>query len=366
MNTAWLQTLMAGPSQTPGKSIANASMAGASATTRTSNNVTNAYGIQPQVIACIQNASASTGMDFSYLMAQAARESSFDPNAKATTSSAHGLYQFVEQTWLSVFKDHGGEYGYGDLASKITTDADGHMVVSDPSVKKQILALRKDPQLSAEMAAEHASDNQAIMQKKLGRPVTGTDLYLAHFLGVQGATKFLRNMKSDPGAAAADLFPAAAEANERVFYKDDGSAKSLAEVYQTFGKKISADMAAFRKFQSTDSNGAVQQAQNATGTAAMPRTHSAVVVDDTLVTGTPSTQMAQLFQRSQAPVQSRINVNNVNRIAAFGQVNPGGVLSPAMLMTLAGLPTVSNGSGDQQKDDDRARRDGLRLGTFIG
>jgi len=364
MNTAWLQTLMSGPSQTAGKSIANSSQASTSLG-RNTNNLSNAYGIQPQVIACIQNASASTGMDFSYLMAQAARESSFDPNAKATTSSAHGLYQFVEQTWLSVFKDHGADYGYGDLASKITTDSDGRMVVSDPAVKKQILALRKDPQLSAQMAAEHASDNQAIMEKKLGRRVTGTDLYLAHFLGVQGATKFIRNMQSDPGASAADLFPAAADANNRVFYKDDGSAKSLAEVYQTFGKKISADMAAFRKFQSTDTT--VQQAQNTTGGTTSVKPQTAVVVGDALITGKPSTQMAQLFQRDQAPVQSRINVS---RAAAFGQVNPGGVLSPIMLMTLAGMPTASTGSDssndDSTKNGTRPLWDGMGLGTFIG
>lgn len=364
MNTAWLQTLMAGPSQVTGKSIANTTAASATTTVARagSNTITAAnYGIQPQVVACIQNASASTGMDFSYLMAQAARESSFDPNAKATTSSAHGLYQFVEQTWLSVFKDHGAEYGYGNLASKITTDADGRMVVSDPGLKKQILALRKDPQLSAQMAAEHASDNQAIMQKKLGRPVTGTDLYLAHFLGVQGATKFLRNMKTDPTASAADLFPAAAGANNRVFYKDDGSAKSLAEVYQTFGKKISADMAAFRKFQSTDGSSAVQQAQNA-GSPTATWSRSATVVGDKLISGTSNPQMAQLFQRDKTPAANGISGNR----AVFGQTNPGGVLSPIMLMTLAGLPTASENADAGSNDGRRPLWDQMGLGTFIG
>jgi hypothetical protein len=357
MNTAWLQTLMAGPSQISTKSIASSNTQSTASQVRGGNNTVTAanYGIQAQVVACIQNASASTGMDFSYLMAQAARESSFDPNAKATTSSAHGLYQFVEQTWLSVFKDHGAEYGYGELASKISTDADGHMVVKDPAVKKQILALRKDPQLSAEMAAEHASDNQAKMEKKLGRPVTGTDLYLAHFLGVQGATNFLRNMKSDPNQSAADLFPAAAEANNRVFYKDDGSAKSLSEVYQTFGKKISADMAAFRKFQSTDGNGGTMQALN---------TGSAVVSGDTLVTATPSTQMAQLFQRDNTTTRTTA----VGDRAAFGQINPGGVLSPVMLMTLAGLPNIgdSGDRSDSQSTVNAKRWDQMSLGTFIG
>lgn len=364
MNTAWLQTLMAGPSQLAGRSIANGSNAAASSQGR-GNTITAAnYGIQPQVVACIQNASASTGMDFSYLMAQAARESSFDPNAKATTSSAHGLYQFVEQTWLSVFKDHGGQYGYGELASKISTDSDGHMVVQNAALKKQILALRKDPQLSAEMAAEHASDNQAIMEKKLGRQVTGTDLYLAHFLGVQGATKFLRNMRSDPNSSAADLFPAAADANNAVFYKDDGSAKSLTEVYQGFGKKIGADMAAFRKFQQTDGNNVVLQAQN-TGTR-LSHTGSGrsgtAMTGDALATGSATTKMAQLFRHNYITMQNNLAINS----AICGQTNPGGVLSPSMLMTLAGLPTISD-DNDTKKSTDGTRPfwDQMNLGTFI-
>ena len=382
MNTAWFQTLMAGPSQTTAKSIANSgtgSTSGQTATqARSGSNTINAasYGIQPQVVACIQNASTSTGMDFSYLMAQAARESSFDPNAKASTSSAHGLYQFVEQTWLSVFKDHGADYGYGDLASKISTDADGHMVVKDANLKKQILGLRKDPQLSAEMAAEHASDNQAKMEKKLGRPVTGTDLYLAHFLGVQGATKFLRNMQSDPNASAADLFPAAADANNRVFYRDDGSAKSLAQVYQTFGKKISADMAAFKKFENTTGKDAVMQAQNVNNGLTPARNNlglgNATLMGDTLVTARPSTQIAQSFQRSTDTMRSQLISDQV----AFGRTNPGGILSPIMLMTLAGQPatgddesgaTTQSATGQNQaRTTIRPQLDQLSLGTFIG
>ena len=112
--------------------------------------------IQPEVLASIQQASANTGVDFSYLMAQASRESSFDPGAKASTSSATGLYQFVEQTWLGTFKEHAAEYGYGDLADKITKRSDGRFTVADPQARKEILDLRKDPTLNAALAAELA------------------------------------------------------------------------------------------------------------------------------------------------------------------------------------------------------------------
>ena len=89
------------------------------------------YNIRADVLNGIQQASANTGVDFSYLMAQAAKESGFNPEAKAKTSSASGLYQFVEQTWLSVVRKHGAEYGLGDMASKIKIADDGKLVVAD-------------------------------------------------------------------------------------------------------------------------------------------------------------------------------------------------------------------------------------------
>ncbi len=351
MNTAWLHTLMAGPSPLAGTSIANGSQTGTSGNlNRTGRNNGATNGIQPDVVACIQKASASTGVDFSYLMAQAARESSFDPNAKAKTSTAHGLYQFVEQTWLSVFKDHGASYGYGDLAAKITTDANGRMVVKDPAVKKEILNLRRDPQLSSEMAAEHAADNQDKMEKKLGRSVTGTDLYLAHFLGVQGALKFLGNMKSEPNAAAADLFPAAADANSKVFYHDDGSAKSLSEVYNTFGKKISADMAAYRGMESTDTTTLASNTQNDSGT-----------VSDAAGSHSLRAQLAQLFNPDSGSLRGTLSGDR----AVFGHTNPGGVLSPVMLMTLAGLPTAGETSNDSTGNKEKPRWTQNVSGAFV-
>ncbi|TXH38143.1 MAG: lytic transglycosylase domain-containing protein [Rhodospirillaceae bacterium] len=339
MNTAWLQTLMAGPASLTGTSIANNSAHASHSLQRASRNAasSNTYGIQPDVVASIKQASVSTGVDFSFLMAQAARESSFDPNAKAKTSTAHGLYQFVEQTWMSVFKDHGAEYGYGNLASQIKTNSDGRMVVKDPAVRKEILNLRRDPQLSSQMAAEHAADNQAKMEKKLGRDVTGTDLYLAHFLGVQGALKFLRNMKSDPSMAAADIFPSAADANSKVFYKADGTPKSLSEVYNNFGKKINADMAAYRDLNvPMDASNLAQ-----------------------LQTKNPATQLAQLFNSDGDDRHGALAGNR----AVFGQTNPGGVLSPVMLMTLAGLPTADEADSDSRSSDSHQKQRWLQGGV---
>jgi hypothetical protein len=175
----------------------------------------------------IQLASTRTGIDFNYLLGQAQVESGLNASARAGTSSATGLYQFIEQSWLGVVKDHGAEHGMGWAADSIKQTASGRYVVSDPGVRQAILKLRSDPTAASLMAAEHASDNKDALAAKLDRDVTGTDLYMAHFLGLGGAKKFLSAMDGNPDRSAASLFPAAARANRNVFFERDGSARSL-------------------------------------------------------------------------------------------------------------------------------------------
>lgn len=194
-------------------------------------------GVPDDVLRGIQAASAKTGVDFKYLVAQAQIESGFDATAKASGSSARGLYQFIDQTWLRMVKDHGAEHGLGDLSAAITEGADGRLKVADGATKKAILALRDDPALSAVMGAEFASDNKAYLEGRLGRTVNSTDLYMAHFLGAGGASKFLSTMAKAPGSSAADLMPDAAAANPTVFYKG-GRALSVKEVYARFANKL--------------------------------------------------------------------------------------------------------------------------------
>ena len=63
------------------------------------NNALQAFQVPKNVYDAIKNAAAKTGVNFTYLMEKAAVESSFNPDAKAKTSSATGLFQFIEQTW---------------------------------------------------------------------------------------------------------------------------------------------------------------------------------------------------------------------------------------------------------------------------
>jgi hypothetical protein len=186
----------------------------------------------------IAAASQRTGVDFDYLLGQAQVESGLRANARAGTSSATGLYQFIEQSWLGVLKQHGSEHGLGWAANSIKQTSSGRYYVADAGTRQAILNLRNDPSASSLMAAEHASDNKDALATSLGRDVTGTDLYMAHFLGLGGAKKFLRAMASNPGTSAAAMFPGAARANRNVFYNSDGVPRSLGDVYRRFSDKL--------------------------------------------------------------------------------------------------------------------------------
>ena len=196
------------------------------------------YTVAGRVQSAIKQAAARTGIDFDYLMGQAKVESGFNASARAGTSSASGLYQFIEQSWLAVVKDHGAEHGLGWAANSIQRNSSGRLTVSDPGMRRAILDLRNNPEAASLMAAEHASDNKDALEASLGREATGTDLYMAHFLGLGGAKQFLKAMQVSPGRTAASMFPAAAGANRNVFYNRDGSARSLSEVYERFGAKL--------------------------------------------------------------------------------------------------------------------------------
>ncbi|CAN5429688.1 hypothetical protein BH09PSE4_BH09PSE4_20160 [soil metagenome] len=186
----------------------------------------------------IARASQATGIDFDYLLGQAQVESGLHANARAGTSSATGLYQFIDQSWLGVVKKHGAEYGLGWAADSIGKTASGKFTVSDAGTRQAILALRNDPAISSLMAAEHASDNKDAIEASTGRGATGTDLYMAHFLGLGGARSFLANMTANPDRSGASLFPAAARANRNIFYDASGSARSLSDIYSRFAAKL--------------------------------------------------------------------------------------------------------------------------------
>src|SRR5438445_3659868 len=96
----------------------------------------------PQITGAISRAAKSTGISFEYLLTTAKIESNLNPSAQASTSSAKGLYQFIDQTWLGTMKQAGAAMGLGRYAHAITGSSDGHYEVSDPVMRAAILRLR--------------------------------------------------------------------------------------------------------------------------------------------------------------------------------------------------------------------------------
>ncbi len=200
-------------------------------------NVSVTAATEPRIRAAIAQAANTAGVDFGYLYNQARIESSLDPQAKARTSSAAGLFQFTKQTWLQVVKAHGSDHGAGWAANAIEQSGSGLTVV-DPQQRAAIDNLRYDPEFASAMAAEFASDNRVHLEAQLGRSTEPTDLYLAHFLGSAGAINFLSAHDADPDAAAAPLFPAAAAANRAIFYGPGGQPRSLSEIRTNFACQL--------------------------------------------------------------------------------------------------------------------------------
>ncbi len=183
------------------------------------------------VTGAIRQASAATGTSFSYLLATAQVESGLNPQAGASTSSARGLFQFVEQTWLGTIKQSGAALGYGRYAAAITQTGSGHYVVKDPVMRREILKLRNDPTANAVMAGAFTQANAAYLTQKLGRPPSEGELYIAHFLGAGGAARLIGLAASNPNAKATDFFANAAQANPSIFFdKQTGAARSVAAV----------------------------------------------------------------------------------------------------------------------------------------
>ncbi len=202
-----------------------------------------AAGIDPsrlRIAGAIKQAASTTGTSFEYLLATAKMESNFNPAAGASTSSARGLFQFIDQTWLGTVKEAGGQLGYGNYADAITKSSSGSYSVSDPAMRTAILKLRDDPEASSAMAGVLTRSNSFKLTGKIGRRPSDGELYLAHFMGVGGAAKLIANAEDNPRASGARLFPNAAAANRSIFYERGGRARSVSEVYSVLTQRYAS------------------------------------------------------------------------------------------------------------------------------
>jgi hypothetical protein len=191
--------------------------------------------IKGVVEAALRRASTATGVDFGFLMKTANRESGSNPNARAGTSSAAGLFQFVDQTWMSALKQHGAKHGYGNYAALIEKGSDGRYHIPNNASRQAVMGLKLDPHAASLMAGELTSDHASYLRGRVGRDPTAGELYAAHFLGPQGSAKLIEAVASKPSASAASLFPDAAAANRSIFYRS-GRPATVEEVYANLTK----------------------------------------------------------------------------------------------------------------------------------
>src|SRR5258705_2045126 len=203
---------------------------------------TAAAGVDPtraKIAGSIKQAASTTGASFEYLLATAKMESNFNPKA-ATTSSARGLFQFIDQTWLGTVKEAGAHLGYDKYADAITKNPSGGYSVSDPDARAAIMKLRDDPDAASSMAAVLTQSNSFKLTGKIGRRPTDAELYMAHFMGVGGAGKLIQNAEDNPNASAAQMLPNAAAANQSIFYDRSGTARSVSPVFSVLNTRYAA------------------------------------------------------------------------------------------------------------------------------
>src|SRR5215207_2742155 len=197
----------------------------------------------------VVRAAQVTGVDPAYMMALADKESSLLPDNKARTSSAEGLFQFIDSTWLEVLRRFGPKHGYTAEAEAIQM-VQGRPVVADNDERERILSLRRDPYLSALMAGEMINTHRQILAGKVARDPSFAELYMAHFLGVNGASRFVALLSDEPDKSAPKAFPSAVKANRSLFFakadkaeaapkaKAKPKALSVAEVQERIGAMI--------------------------------------------------------------------------------------------------------------------------------
>ena len=146
-----------------------------------------------EVLSMLDEVAKTTGVDANLLKTFAAIESSFNPNAGAGTSTAKGLFQFINSTWATMLDKYGKKYGLSPSTSVY------------------------DPRANALMGAEFLKENQKGL-KSINRGNSPVELYLAHFLGLGGARRLFSAPEGDPANLHVD--EKSIRANYDVFYKN--------------------------------------------------------------------------------------------------------------------------------------------------
>lgn len=200
------------------------------------------YNIPTEAAAAIRLSQLYTGIEFGLIMELTSVESGFRATAKAKTSSAKGLQQFIDRTWLNMVRQYGHKYGLESYAAQIIYYKDDYgrdtPIIENPIVHRQVLEMKSNPRLSALLAGDFALENKTKLSCFLKKEITRTDLYIAHFLGPNDAVLFLEALQKNPDGNAAEMFPEAADANKSIFFNWRDKERSFREIYENFDRRF--------------------------------------------------------------------------------------------------------------------------------
>lgn len=207
------------------KTYSKATPAQVNATIQQMKQTPSSTGLASEDATLINNAALKYDVPASFLENTGSRESSGKADAANPDSSALGWGQFTKDTFLSLVKDPATAYALG---------------VRPGMTQEEILALRTDKAKSIEATAILAKQNKSQMEAALGRPISDSELYLAHFLGAGDATRFVQTMQTNPEASASAAFPKAAASNPGVFNSKAGTPLTVADVYNNISSSFNA------------------------------------------------------------------------------------------------------------------------------
>ncbi len=182
------------------------------------------------VLHALSVAQQTSAIDPHLLVGIAATESGFNTHARNRHSSAQGLLQFTNATWLTVVRDFGARHGLAQYAAAIDTDRDGRLTVRKSRLRRAILALRDDPVLETVMTAERLERERRGLEARLGHRAEAADLYFLHLLGPSGASHFLKVMAAHPDASSLATVGSVGAPNAGLFIRN-GRPLSVAAAY---------------------------------------------------------------------------------------------------------------------------------------
>jgi hypothetical protein len=290
------------------------------------------------VTGAIKRAAQSTGANFDYLLTTAKVESNLDPNSTISTSTATGLFQFLDQTWLGVMKMAGKAFGFGRYADAISQTNSGRYVVDDPALRDEMMKLRKDPAANAVMGGVITQQNAAVLAKRIGRKPTEGELYVAHFFGPHAASRVLQLAASEPNADAVAMFPEAARANRSVFYDRQGNARTIAGVRDELVRRYQVAKARMVPSAAPTAVAAQTPAPPATSAPA-GRVADTAGVTRAFAAAQPATSASTSAEETGRPQRSAFH-------SLFETENRRGAISPvvAALWTPRGSPSGESGA----------------------